>query len=1003
MKKQNYRNFEGGQIDRQNIISFTFNGQKLNGYKGDTLASALIANGIHLTSRSFKYHRPRGIFSSGAEEPNAYLQIKADKFEEPNVAAPLIEIFNGLKVKSSNCWPSVNFDLGAINNILSPIFIAGFYYKTFMYPRRMWPFYESLIRKMAGVGTIPTEHDPEKYEEFNTHTDILIVGGGPSGLMAALTASRNGLKVLLVESNKDFGGMLLTDNDQEIEGKLSQEWIKETLKELTENNSVRMLNRISIFGYYDHNLLLGLEKCNDHLPIEKRKGCGQRLWQIRAKQVIIATGSHERSLVFANNDRPGIMLASAARTYVNKFAARPGNNSVIFTNNDSAYFAAEDLLKNGVNVIAIVDTRNKKSQITENLNNKGVEIIFNSAVVNVKGLKHVSGVQISKFDPNLEKLDSSEKFQNIDCDLLCVSGGWNPVIHLHSQSGGKLQFNEEHACLVPKSSLQKSQVVGSANGSFSLQNCLNEGYQGVINILKELGKTEEIKYFQPTCSKDQNKIPMMPVWNIPSKNIRSKKFIDYFNDVTTNDVSLAVQEGYVSVEHFKRYTTTGMGIDQGKTGNINALALLAKETGSSITDVGTTTYRPPFTPITFGALSGGRVENLYKPLRCTPIHSWHKNNGAVFEDFGLWRRPQFYSQHGNTMKEAVANEVNNVRNNVGMIDISTLGKIHLRGADVAEFLNRIYTNKWNKLPLGKCRYGIMLKEDGMVFDDGVTSRISEFDYHMTTTTGGAAGVYNWMNDLLQTDWPELKVHMVSVTTQWAGVAIAGPNSRKLLQKIFTDIDLTKENFPFMSFIQGQITGIPIRIFSVSFTGELSYEINIPSRYGLYLWELLIEKGKEFEIKPFGVESMSTMRLEKGHFIIGQDTDGTISPHDLGLEWLVKQDKEQFLGKRALQLAEMTRNDRNQLVGLVSENNNEILQEGGQILREKSSKRPLEVEGLVTSSCISPTLGKSIALGVLKNGRKRIGEKLHVYSLGHFYNAEICEPHFYDVESKNVNQ
>ena len=1003
MKKQLFRNSKGGRINREKTISFFFNGQKLNGYEGDTVASALIANGIHLTSRSFKYHRPRGIFSSGPEEPNAYLQIKSRNFEEPNVAASLIEIFNGLEVKSSNCWPSVNFDLGAINNILSPIFIAGFYYKTFMHPRRMWPFYEKLIRKMAGVGTIPTEHDVEKYEEFNTHVDVLIVGGGPSGLMAALVASRNGLKVLLAESNKDFGGMLLIDKDQEIAGKLPQEWIKETLKELNENNRVRILNRTSIFGYYDHNLLLGLEKCNDHLPIEKRKGCGQRLWQIRAKQVIIATGTHERSLVFANNDRPGIMLASAARTYVNKFAARPGNNSVIFTNNDSAYFAAEDLLKNGVNVIAIVDTRNKKSQIAENLNNKGVEIILNSAVFDVKGTKHISGVLISKFNPHLEKLNSSEKFRNIDCDLLCVSGGWNPVIHLHSQSGGKLKYNEEYACLVPKSSFQKSQVIGSANGSFTLQNCLNEGLQSVKNILKELGKTEEINLSSPKCSTKQDKIAIMPVWNIPSKNIRSKKFIDYFNDVTAKDVSLAVQEGYVSVEHFKRYTTTGMGIDQGKTGNINALALLAKETGSSITNVGTTTYRPPFTPITFGALSGGRVENLYKPLRCTSIHSWHESNGAVFEDFGLWRRPQYYSQHGNSMQEAVANEVNNVRNNIGIIDISTLGKIHLRGPDVAEFLNRIYINKWNKLSIGKCRYGVMLKEDGMVFDDGVTSRISEFDYHMTTTTGGAAGVYNWMNDLLQTDWPELRIHMVSVTTQWAGVAVAGPNARKLLQKVFTDIDLTKENFPFMSFTQGQISGIPIRIFSVSFTGELSYEINVPSRYGIYLWELLIEKGKEFEIKPFGVESMSTMRLEKGHFIIGQDTDGTISPHDLGLNWLVKEDKEQFLGKRALQLVEMTRDDRHQFIGLISENNKDVLPEGGQILKEKSNKRPLAVDGLVTSSCISSTLEQSIALGVLKNGRKRIGEKLHVYSLGSFYNATVCNPHFYDAESKNVNQ
>ena len=1002
MKKQNYRNLEGGQIDRENIISFTFNGQKLNGYEGDTLASALIANGIHLTSRSFKYHRPRGIFSSGAEEPNAYLQISADNFEEPNVAAPLIEIFNGLDVKSSNCWPSVNFDLGAINNILSPIFIAGFYYKTFMHPRRMWPFYEKLIRKMAGVGTAPLENDSEKYEENNAHVDLLIVGGGPSGLIAALTASRNGLKVLLVDANKDFGGMLLSDNDREIEGKSSRDWISHTLNELNKNSKVRVLNRTSIFGYYDHNFLLGLEKCNDHLPIEKRHGCGQRLWQIRAKQVVIATGAHERSLVFANNDRPGIMLASAARTYVNKFAARPGKNSVIFTNNDSAYYAADDLLKNGVNIIAIVDTRKEKATIADSLSKKGVEIINSSAVVDVKGSKHVTGVMISKFDPNIDKLNSNEKIRNIDCDLLCVSGGWNPVIHLHSQSGGTLKYNETYGCLVPKSSVQKSQVIGSANGSFTLQNCLQEGYQSIINILRELRKTET-KFSPPNCSVKPNDTAMMPIWNVPSKDLKSKKFIDYFNDVTAKDVSLSVQEGYVSVEHFKRYTTTGMGIDQGKTGNINGLALLAKETGSSIAEVGTTTYRPPFTPVTFGALSGGRVENLYKPLRCTPMHSWHESNTAVFEDFGLWRRPQYYSQNGKTMQEAVAKEVNNVRNNVGIIDISTLGKIHLRGPDVAEFLNRIYTNKWSKLPIGKCRYGVMLKEDGMVFDDGVTSRISELDYHMTTTTGGAAAVYNWMNDLLQTDWPELRVHMVSVTTQWAGIAVAGPNARKLMQKVFTDIDLTKENFPFMSFGEGQISGIPVRIFSVSFTGELSYEINVPSRYGMFLWKLLIEKGKDFEVMPFGVESMSTMRLEKGHFIIGQDTDGTVSPHDLGLKWLVKEDKKQFLGKRALKLAEMTRDDRHQFIGLLSENINEILPEGGQILKEKSNKRPLPVDGLITSSCVSPTLEKSIALGVLKNGQKRIGEKLYVYSLGRFYAATVCKSHFYDLESNNVKQ
>ena len=998
MRNQHYRLPTGGRIDRAQPLRFSFNGRTMTGYAGDTLASALLANGVHLVGRSFKYHRPRGILSAGVEEPNAWVQLGQGGHEEPNVAATTAELFDGLEARSPNCWPSVEFDLGAINDRIASLLVPGFYYKTFMNPRRLWPRYERAIRRMAGLGTLPNGPDSEDYDEANAHTDILVIGGGPTGLAAALAASRSGARVILADADREFGGLLMSDR-AEIDNMPAEQWVSTMLKELQQNARVRILSRTTIFGYYDHNFLVGLEKRTDHLAPADRDGKRQRLWQIRAQQVIVATGAHERPLVFADNDRPGIMLAASARTYLNRYAVLPGRNPVLFTNNDSAYATAIDLVQAGARVNAVIDARTEIGAAAQAAIDAGIDVIPGSAVVATRGGKRINRVQIGS--PGKVAASDTAPAHWLDCDCLLVSGGWSPVVHLFSQAGGRLRYDVESACFVPGDSPQSVSVAGAAHGEFPLTQGLSGGYRAGLAVVESCGYTPTSKP-APVSAEQRSEAALIPLWSVPAQQPDAKKFVDYFNDVTTSGIALAVREGYVSVEHLKRYTTAGMGLEQGKTGNINALAVLAAETGTAIHDVGTTTYRPPYTPVTFGALAASRKGGLYKPLRKTPMDGWHEQAGAVFENFGLWRRPQYYPRPDLGMDQAVAEEVRAVRENVGMVDISTLGKIHLCGPDVAEFLNRLYPNRWDTLQAGRCRYGVMTKEDAMVFDDGVVARIDSMNYHMTTTTGGAAAVYNWMNDLLQTDWPDLRVYMTSVTTQWAAVSLAGPNARKFLSQVCDDIDLSVDNFPFMSLADGRICGLPARVFCVSFTGEQSFEINVPARYGLALWEGLLQAGSNHGLRPFGLEAMDLMRMEKGHFIVGRDTDGTATIGDLGLQKLIKIDKEQFLGKRSLLLDELKRGDRPQLVGLLS-NDNRVLPEGGQLVE---NYRPGEIhkpEGHVTSSGLSPTLEKPIALAMLKGGRQRQGQSLQVYSLGEIFPVTVTSPHFYDPESYRLHR
>ena len=998
MSKQEFRLPVGGRIERDQSLDFSFNNRRMTGFAGDTLASAMLANGIHLVGRSFKYHRPRGILSAGVEEPNAWVQLGSGGHEEPNVAATVAELYPGLEAHSPNCWPSLEFDLGAVNDRISSLLVPGFYYKTFMNPPKLWPRYERALRRMAGLGTLPGCADGETYDEQNEQTDVLIVGGGPAGIAAALAASRAGARVILAESDREFGGALLFDS-AEIDGLPADHWIAQSLSELRANPRVRVLPRTTIFGYYDHNYLVGLERLTDHLPPDARSGKRQRLWQIRARQVITATGAHERPLVFADNDRPGIMLASAARAYLNRYAVAIGRRPVLFTNNDSAYTTALDLSRAGIGGLTIVDCREDPGDVSSKAIDAGIEVITGAVVAGTRGRKRISQVHVE--DVPDAKGRASAATREIDCDCLLVSGGWSPVVHLFSQSGGKLHYDEAQACFIPGESPQAVSAAGAGNGNFSLASCLSDGYANGLSTAESCGYPATSEK-PPVTSESHSALQLVPLWSVPSSQSGAKQFVDYFNDVTSSGIALAVREGYESVEHLKRYTTTGMGLEQGKTGNINALAALAAETGAHIPEVGTTTYRPPYTPVTFGALAASRTGDLYRPLRKTPIDSWHEQAGAVFENFGLWRRPQYYPRPDLDMTQTVDAEVGAVRNGIGMVDISTLGKIHLAGPDVAEFLNRLYPNRWDTLQPGRCRYGVMTREDGMVFDDGVVARLDANNYHMTTTTGGAAAVYHWMNDLLQNDWPELQVYMTSITTQWAAVAIAGPRSRAFIQQLSHDIDFSHQAFPFMSVAEGQVCGIPSRVFCVSFTGEDSFEVNVPARYGLALWERLLASGNGNSPVPFGLDAMDLLRMEKGHFIIGRDTDGTATLEDLGLQKLIKLDKPQFLGKRSLQLEEIRRSDRPQLVGLVS-STDRVLPEGGQLVEKFQAGQFQRPEGHVTSSGLSPTLRKPIALAMLNGGLRRIGESLEVYSLGQVYPVTVTSPHFYDPESLRLRQ
>jgi len=996
----NYRIKKTDHIDQTNRISFKFDGKIYFGFKGDTLASALLANGIHLVGRSFKYHRPRGIMTCGSEEPNAICQINGKTaLTEPNVRATEIELYEGLEASSQNCWPNVNFDIGGINNFISPFIPAGFYYKTFMWPKSFWKnIYEPLIRLSAGLGKSPTHPDPDIYDNKHVHCDVLVIGGGISGVIAAKIAAKNNLDTILIDDKNTLGGSTIFQNNEnfKINEENSRDWLLKEIEELKKLKNLNIKTRTSVAAYHSYNYLLAKENLTDHLPKNKSLGIRQRLWKIRANKVIIATGAIERPLVFNNNDRPGIILANSVNKYLNFYGVTCGENNFVFTNNDSAYETALSLFEKGISV-KIIDIRRKtNSKIVKQAEKLGINIYWNSTVTNTFGYRKINSIEIMSLSDDGSNV-IGEKLK-ASCDCLAISGGWTPMVHMHTQSGGKLNFRETDQVFLPEEVSSNHISIGSSNGDFELDEIIKSTNKK-IKTLFNLQETE-FDNTNVNCSKELDK---KNIWLLPNKISlgKTKSFIDFQNDSTAKDIKLALREGFRSIEHVKRYTTTGMATDQGKLSNMHAIGIIAETAGVKMGTLGTTTFRPPFTPLTFGAIVGRNVGDFFDITRRTPIQDWHLKNKAEFENVGQWKRPWYYPKDNENMHQAVQRESKAARDSAGILDASTLGKIDIQGSDASEFLNRVYTNAWSKLAIGKCRYGLMLNEDGMVYDDGVTTRLGENHFLMTTTTGGAANVLSKLEDYLQTEWPELDVFLTSVTDHYSTTSICGPNARNIIIKLFPEINFNDDNFPHMSFKNSTLDNVNCRIMRISFTGELSYEINIEAKYGKSLWEKCMEAGKEFNITPYGTETMHLLRAEKGFIIVGQDTDGTMTPIDLQMDWIVSKKKYDFIGKRSLYRSDTIRKDRKQLVGLLTEDPKEILEEGAQIV-SNLNKKPPEMLGHVTSSYFSPNLKKSIALAVLKNGKKMKGQKLIIPMENKNINVIVSDFIFLDKDNKRLN-
>ena len=998
---ENLRVKSSQYIDETTRVSFKFNGTTYYGFKGDTLASALLANNVHLVGRSFKYHRPRGIMTSGSEEPNAIVQINPNTNRtEPNVRATEVEIYEGMEASSQNCWPSVNFDIGGINNFLSPLLPAGFYYKTFMWPASFWEKYEYFIRHSAGLGKSPTLKDPDIYDHRNIHCDVLVVGAGISGILAAKNAAKNNYKTLLLDEKNELGGSTIYENNEsnKIDNKISSEWLKEEIEELKNIKNLEIKTRTSVAAYHQYNYLLARENLTDHLEKkDKTNKIRQRLLKIRAKKVILATGALERPMVFNNNDRPGIMLSSAIKKYSDFYGVACGRKIVFFTNNDSAYESALSLNDKGIKVEAIVDIRKQsETNLEKRVIDAGVKIYWEHTVVDTSGYKRLNNVSIMKLSNDGTSVTGNKI--SISCDCLGVAGGWTPAVHLYTQSGSKLAFDEDKKIFIPNKNNSDQISVGSCCGDFKLDEILKNLNEKLKDFL-DINKTD----FENITVKNDEEISKRNIWLLPSDKAlgKTKPFVDYQNDATAKDIKLALREGFRSIEHVKRYTTTGMGTDQGKLGNMHALGIIADTAGVKMGELGTTTFRPPYTPLTFGTIVGRNVGKFFDIFRRTPMNDWHVEQKAEFENVGQWKRAWYYPINGETMHQAVQRESKAARESSGILDASTLGKIDIQGSDASEFLNRVYTNAWSKLGIGKCRYGLMLNEDGMVYDDGVTTRLGENHYLMTTTTGGAANVLGKLEDYLQTEWPELDVYLTSVTDQFATASLCGPNSKKILKKIIPDLDLSDENFPHMSFKEAKIGSIVCRIMRISFTGEQSFEINVQASYGKALWEKCIEAGKEFNITPYGTETMHLLRAEKGFIIVGQDTDGTMTPIDLQMDWIVSKKKYDFIGKRSLYRSDTMREDRKQLVGLLTDDPEVVLEEGAQIVSELD-KKPVEMLGHVTSSYFSPNLNKSIALAVVRGGKDMMGKKLFIPMEDKTINVTVSNPVFFDQTNERLN-
>jgi sarcosine oxidase subunit alpha len=984
---------QGGRIDRSQTLRFNFDGRVYLGFTGDTLASALIANGVHLMGRSFKYHRPRGLLSMGSDEPNALVGVgRNEAHYSPNLRASQVELYDGLIAESQNRFPSLGFDLGAVNDLFSPLLPAGFYYKTFMWPAGAWKqLYEPKIRAMAGLGRAPKAPDADHYKQRFAHCDVLVVGAGPAGLAAAEASAASGARVILCDEQPEFGGSLLSDATATIDGMAASDWIDKALASIR-SGRVTLLRRTTAFGYFTHNFVALAERVTDHLATPDPKLPRERLWQVRAKQVVLATGATERPLVFPENDRPGIMLAGAGRSLVNRYGVKPGARAVIFTANDEAYGVALDLARAGVTIATIVDLRPEANgALPQAVRAAGLPFRTVSTITGTTGRLRVASADVAPI--------GGGKAETIDCDHILMSGGFTPAVHLFSQSKGTLRFDTDLKAYVPGTSAEHERSAGAARGVFGLAAVLADGWaQGEAAAGQAVPRPRQYQ----TDALDAGIGTFLGATPHGRNPDFLKAFVDFQNDVTAKDVKLAVREGFESIEHVKRYTTTGMATDQGKTSNMNTLGIVSEALGRPIPQVGHTTFRMPYTPVTFGTLAGMSRGALFDPVRTTPIHPWAQARGAVFEDVGLWKRARYFPIGDEDMDRAVARECLAVRKSVGIFDASTLGKIEIVGTDAAEFMNRMYVNAWTKLEPGRTRYGVMLREDGFVMDDGVVGRLAADRFHVTTTTGGAPRVLAVMEDYRQTEWPELDVSLTSTTEQWGVIAVQGPVAREAIAPLVEGIDLSPAAMPHMSVRTGYICGVPTRLFRVSFTGELGFEINVPADYAPAIWDAVITAGAPFGITPYGTETMHVLRAEKGYIIVGQETDGTATPDDVGLGWAVGKAKRDFVGKRSLARAAMVSPNRKQLVGLLTADPHTVLEEGAQIVADPAQAVPMTIIGHVTSSYYSATLGRSIALAMIGGGRARHEQVLHVPMPGGAIAVTVTDPVFFDPEGKRLD-